>query len=282
LPAGLGSVLFVIGTWWCTTGVILFLDRLAPHTFRWSLAVATAVLVGALFALDWSSTMASAGGAYAGFAAAVLVWAWLEMTFLMGALTGPRRRACPSGCHGWRHFVHAVQAILYHELATLAALLLVGALCWQSANPYGFWTFLLLWGMRLSAKLNLFFGVPNVAEAMLPAHLKYLASFFRQRPMNPLFPLSVTVATVLCVLLIGEAWRLRSSAFHGTGMTILATLSVLALIEHWLLAIPLPADTLWRWTRRTATAASAEQRDASSGMARAKPLYGAAGAGQAL
>jgi hypothetical protein len=66
-------------------------------------------------------------------------------------------------------------------------------------------------------------------------------------------------------------------------MTILATLSVLALIEHWLLAIPLPADTLWRWTRRTpAAAAGAEQRDASSGMARAKPLYGAAGAGQAL
>ena len=228
MSAWLGSVLFVIGTWWCTTGAILFLDRLPVHTFRWSLAAATVALVAALFALDWSSATATAGGTYVGFAAAVLVWAWLEMTFLMGALTGPRRRACHSGCSGWRHFGHAVQAILYHELATLAALALVAALCWQAANPYGLWTFLLLWGMRLSAKLNLFFGVPNVAEPMLPPHLKYLASFFRQRAMNPLFPLSVTLATVLSVWLVHEAWRLRGNGFHGTGMTLLATLSVLA------------------------------------------------------
>lgn len=276
-------MLFVVSAWWCTTGGILFLDRLPPHTFRWSLAAATALLVAALFALDWSTSLATALGAYAGFAAALMVWAWLEMTFLMGALTGPRRRACSRGCGGWRHFVHAVQAILYHELATLGALALVASLSWQTANPYGLWTLLLLWVMRLSAKLNLYFGVPNIAEAMLPPHLKYLASFFRKRPMNPLFPFSVTLTTVCCVVLVNAAWSMRASAFHGTGLTLLATLSGLALIEHWLLTIPLPADAMWRWTRQArAPCPDSQERDVIPEAARAKALYGAAGAGRSL
>lgn len=251
MTALLQPALFVVAVWWSTTGLILFLDRLPPATFRWSLAAATVALVGALLGLEWSSGTTTPTGACVAFASAVVVWGWLEMTFLMGAITGPRRHACTAHClGGWSHFVHAVQAIAYHELAGLCALALVLVLCRGEPNEYGLWSFVLLWCMRLSAKLNLFFGVPNVGEAMLPPHLKYLAAFFRKRAMNALFPVSVTLITVLSWALAQAAWDARNSAFDATGLALLATLSLLALLEHWMLTLPLPADALWHWLRR--------------------------------
>ena len=50
-------------------------------------------------------------------------------------------------------------------------------------NRYGLWTFLVLWIMRQSAKLNLFFGVPNLGEQYLPAHLQEALSYFEASPL---------------------------------------------------------------------------------------------------
>ena len=63
--------------------------------------------------------------------------------------------------------------------------------------------------MHASAKLNLFFGVPNLGAEMLPRHLAYLESFMARRPMNMFFPLSVTISTVATALL---AQRARTQA----------------------------------------------------------------------
>jgi putative photosynthetic complex assembly protein 2 len=36
-------------------------------------------------------------GAYIAFTCTVLVWAWQEIAFLLGYVTGPRRTPCPAG-----------------------------------------------------------------------------------------------------------------------------------------------------------------------------------------
>ena len=197
LPAAFAALV-----WWFTTGVILYLDGLPARTFRWSMAGASVVTACAVYALRSSAADLSVGGAYCAFSCAILVWGWLEMSFLMGFVTGPRKTGCSETCSGWRHFVHATQAIIYNELATLAAAVAIAALTWGASNRLALWTFLVLWSMRLSAKLNLFFGVPNVGDKLLPAHLKYLKSFFRTRAMNFLFPLSVTSSSIVLVLLV--------------------------------------------------------------------------------
>ena len=243
-------VLYVTIAWWSTTGAILFLGRLPPATYRWSLTGATVVMIAALATLVWSRDLATATGACVAFGAAVLVWGWLEMTFLLGGLTGPRRHACAPGCDGRAHFWHSVQSILYHELLALTALISIGVISARAANPYGFLTFALLWIMRISAKLNLHFGVPNVAEAMLPPHLQYLSSFFRQRPLNRMFATSVLLVAALTGTLIFAAWKARFSSATGTGLTLLATLSTLALLEHGMLVISMPADSFWTWMRQ--------------------------------
>lgn len=242
----LAAVLFALFVWWFTTGLVIWLDGLPQRTFRWSLAGASVVALLALAGLAMSAHDPTRAGAFAAFTSAILIWGWHEIAFLMGFVTGPRRHACPAGCRGWRHVVHAVQTILWHELLILATAVLVVALTWGGANQTGTWTFMILWLMRLSAKLNVFLGVPNHTEEFLPEHLAYLKHFFTRKPMNLLFPLSVTASTVVAAWLVAAA-AAAPSAYGVTGFTFLATLLVLAIAEHWFLVLPLPAASLWKW-----------------------------------
>jgi len=245
--------LYVLLVWWFTTGVIIYLDGLPRHTYRWSMVGASVVVALSLWGLTVNKDNISTAGAYAGFTYGILVWAWVEISFLMGFLTGPRRTPCPEGCGGWRHFGHAIQAILYHELAIIGAALLMVVATWGGPNQVGTWTFMILWWMRQSAKLNVFLGVRNLSEELLPDHLRFLRSFLRKRPMNLLFPLSITVSTTITVLLALVALDPASSERHQVGFTFLATLLALGVLEHWMLMVPLPSSALWGWALKSHT-----------------------------
>jgi len=253
---GLLLSLYVIATWWGATGLILYLVRRARQTFAPTLAIGSVLAVLAMVALHWSSRSVTIGAACTAFGATLVIWGWLELSFLLGAITGPRRTACAAGCAGAPHLRHAIEAILYHELATIGAAAAVIALTWHAPNLTGLWAFLLLWGMRVSAKLNLFLGVPNTGEIMLPAHLQYLGAFFRRRKLNLLFPISIGITTLLCVQLIGAAWSAPVWDLEAAELALLATLAVLAWLEHWMLILPMRADTPWRFTRASAVRAA--------------------------
>jgi len=237
---------YAVLVWWFTTGAILFLDGLNKSTFRWSMSAATVGLFAAGYVIRWSAFDVSIKGAYISFTCAILVWGWLEMSFLMGFITGPRKRGCPERCSGWRHFLHATQAIIYNELATAIGAAAIFAATYRAPDKVALWTYALLWGMRLSAKLNLFLGVPNLGEKFLPPHLQYLKTFFRKRPMNFLFPVSVTVSTLVTARLI-QLYASAADDFHATGYALLSSLLALAVIEHWFMVLPLPSERLWMW-----------------------------------
>jgi putative photosynthetic complex assembly protein 2 len=238
--------LYAVLLWWFTTGIILFLDGLPRSTFRWSMGAATVLLLSAVWILRSSSADVSVSGAYTGFSSAILVWGWLEMSFLMGFITGPRKHACAARCPGWRHFVHATEAIVYNEIATLVGAAGVVIATWQAPNRVALWTYLVLWAMRLSAKLNLFLGVPNLGEKFLPPHLVYLKSVFRKRPMNFLFPFSVSAATVVLVLLV-QRYRGAEDPAQGVSFALVGSLLALAIVEHWFMVLPIPSEKLWNW-----------------------------------
>ncbi|GAC1340560.1 MAG: putative photosynthetic complex assembly protein PuhE [Acetobacteraceae bacterium] len=239
-----GYALFV---WWFSTGAIILLDNLPVRSFRWSMLGGTALFAVALGRLGTGSADSSLAGVYAAFTYAVLAWGWHEMSFFMGYVTGPRRTACPSGCGGGRHFWHGVEACLYHELAILVTAAVILAATWGAPNQVGTWTFMTLWAMRQSAKLNMFLGVRNLGEQFLPPHLAYLGSFFTKKPMNLLLPLSVTVGTVVATLLVGRATAPGIGEAEAAGLTFVITMLALAVLEHWMLVLPLPFERLWSW-----------------------------------
>jgi len=237
--------------WWASTGAILYLDGLDRRTFSWSMAGATVLLGIALCGLATSSAETTSAAAYEAFACGLLVWAWQLVSYYMGFITGPRKTACEADCVGWKRFVEAVRTSLYHELTIIAFAIGIVALTRGQPNQIGVWTFFVLWWMHTSAKLNVYFGVPNLSEELLPQHLRYLVSFMARKPMNLFFPLSVTVSTIVTVLLAQCA--IEATAFEATGYTILATLMVLAVAEHWFLVAPLQANALWQWGAKDAT-----------------------------
>ena len=241
--------LVAVLVWWLGTGIVMLLDGLPRTTFRLSLAASTLIAAGALVCIAHSAGDASAAGAYAGFTCAVLVWAWHELAFLTGWLTGPRQRSCSAPTHGPTRFREAVQTILWHELALIAMGLLIAALTWRGVNQVAALTFALLWIMRLSAKLNLFLGVRNHGEEFLPPHLGYLGSYFRHRRMNPLLPVSLIAGSGVAALLINAALQTESAGLR-TGSLLLASLLVLALVEHLMMVLPLSPAALWRWALR--------------------------------
>ena len=128
---------------------------------------------------------------------------------------------------------------------------MVVAVTWDAPNQIGMWTFMVLWWMHQSAKLNVFLGVRNLNEEFLPEHLQFLKSFLTKRPMNLLFPVSVTISTVTAALLLESALDPTASEFAQTGFTFLGTMMLLAILEHWFLVLPLPAAALWKWGLRS-------------------------------
>jgi putative photosynthetic complex assembly protein 2 len=237
-----------LAVWWLGTGFVLLLDSLPRETFRFTLGIATAVALAAMASIAATAHNVGVDGAYVAFAAAVMVWAWHELTFLTGWLTGPRRLAHSGGPP--TRLGQAVQVILWHELALLAVGALLLALTWGAPNQVAPATFALLWLMRLSAKLNLFLGVRNWGESFLPPHLSYLASYFRRRAMNPLWPLSVLGGAAATAWLAGGAIQAQGGA--QAGGLLLASLLALAVVEHLLMVLPLRPETLWRWVQRPA------------------------------
>lgn len=250
-------IAFVLFIWWFSTGAILYLDGLPRRTFKYTLAGSTVVLLGALAGLRVSSTDMSVSGAYCAFTCAVLVWGWQEVAFLLGYVTGTRRTPCPDGASGARRLRYALEAVVHHELALLVLAGAVFIATQDGANQTGMWTYVVLWIMRQSAKLNVFLGVRNLNESFLPPHLKYLESYFARRPMNSLFPWSVTVSTVFAVGTWQSALAANGDPAAIARLTFPATMLALAILEHWFLVVPLPSEALWKWgllSRKTADA----------------------------
>jgi putative photosynthetic complex assembly protein 2 len=143
-------------------------------------------------------------------------------------------------------------ASLYHEIAVLVLAALVIGLTHGAANQFGTWTFIVLWWMHQSARLNVFLGVSNLNAEFLPDHLAHIRGFMRHAPMNLLFPFSVTASTICAVFMTQQTIAAGGDSFNTTGYALLTTMMVLAILEHWFLVLPISAtkvwNGLWQWS----------------------------------
>lgn len=241
---------FTLFVWWFSTGVILYLGRLPPWTFKWTMLKSTLLLCFALVGLSISASSATVSSAYCAFTCALLIWGWQEIAFLLGYVTGARRSECPADSRGWKRAWQATETILHHEFALVVLAILVFAVSWNKPNQTGWWTYLVLWTMRLSAKLNLFLGVRNLSENFLPAHLAYLQTYFTRRSWNWLMPISVAAAVTVLVPLWMAASVQPAEGFAATSLCLVAGLLTLAVVEHVFMILPLPTTWLWKWGMR--------------------------------
>lgn len=245
-----GPVLFVVFVWWFTTGLVMLLGRLPARTHPVSLAAATILLVASLIGLKLTSEAVTTTNVVVTFCCIVGIWAWHEMAFLFGYVTGTRVERCPDWASGWTRFRFAFAALSHHELALLATFIGVVLLTWGGENLYGLGAFAILWLMRITAKLNLFLGVPHFSADVLPMRLAYLASYFRRRQVRAFFLTTLVLSSAVAAYLI---WLTVVSSdltpADMIAMIMLISLLLLAILEHLFMAVPFADIALWRWAQ---------------------------------
>jgi putative photosynthetic complex assembly protein 2 len=252
------AVSFAIFVWWFSTGAILYLDNLAKATFRWSLILFGGVTAGALICLAKIGSQLTVTGAYAGFVCAICVWGWVELSFLTGVITGPNKTAWHPPVAGkpqLSRFKMAVSALLYHELLIAFFALVIYLISFDKQNQVALATYLVLWVMRTSSKINLFLGVRNWSSEFLPEHLRYMKSYFKRRAMNWLFPISVALSLAGLYLLSVEAFAAKTLPEEKTGLILVGALLALGLLEHILMVMPFTANAIWKWALPTNSSA---------------------------
>jgi putative photosynthetic complex assembly protein 2 len=181
------------------------------------------------------------------FSCIIFLWGAQEIAFLSGWLTGPRAEPCPPDAKGFARLSYALQAIIYHEICLLSCGAVVMLVTLGGDNEVGRWTYLSLWVLRQSAKINLFLGVPVTNDELMPDAVQFLKTYFARKPVSAFFPISVTLATAVLVVMIQRIVEVADTPFEVVGLTLVSTLFALGVVEHWFMLLPLPAITLWSW-----------------------------------
>ncbi|MEM9461611.1 MAG: putative photosynthetic complex assembly protein PuhE [Myxococcota bacterium] len=261
-------ILSVAAVWWLGTGVVLRLVWLPRRTHRTSLLVFSVLALLGFVGVIGSSTVPTVGAAYLGFGSALAIWAWHELTFLLGVISGPRKIPCWPEVSTWVRFRDATAAVIHHELALAFTAAALVVMTWDAPNQVATWTFVVLWIMRLSAKLNIFVGVRNLSEEFIPPHLRYLTSYFRKARFSPLIIVSLAGAGLALMPLVGGVLDPEASAFTVCSHALVATMLGLGMLEHVFLALPVPDAVLWRWAFRPRAQGRAAARSAKHPRAR--------------
>ena len=139
-------------------------------------------------------------------------------------------------------------------MALIASLVTIAALTGDAPNPFALWTFVVLFFARISAKLNVYLGVPNINVEFLPAPVRHLASHFRISPMNAFFPVGVTA-----IILALGCWLERALAQDpGSG-------------AHIGFALPRDADRTGAGRALADGASPARRQDSGAGSIATRP-----------
>lgn len=247
------AVVIVVLAWWASTGVLLRVIWSPARIVRPAFVITSVLALAGAYAAVRTATLTTTTGAYVGFASALALWAWHELAFLLGVISGPRKQPCRPELRGLARFVEATSTIIHHEIALAATVAALVIMTWGAPNQVATSTFTVLWLMRLSAKLNLFFGARSITEEFVPPRLRYLTTYFRRSRFNPLIVVSLAAGAFGLHLLVAASLAAEPSSFAALAHTLVATMVALGVLEHAFLAVPLDDARLWRWLVRTRT-----------------------------
>jgi len=212
---------------------------------RASFGAATLMMGVAFVFVPTLSLQDDLGGILLALLAGFTVWAWVELSFYTGFVTGPSRAEPPPQSSFGVRFRYAFKACLWHEIA----IPFLGVVLWLLAAPGGhLWSlgiFLTFWVLHEAARINVLVGVPHPFAEILPEHLGHLKPYLEPRAAGWAMGLTLVahglalgVLTVFSVMAAGTAGVL--------GWVAVTALVGLGLIEHVVLLLPIPLERLWR------------------------------------
>lgn len=250
-----------VAIWFVATGLIAWADNRERATFSRSLLIGSVAGIAGLLVILVSSLSTQMWAVYLSFIGALMVWGWHELSFLTGASAGPRRGPADPSLTGVARFRQAAATVMHHEVALAVTALLLISLSWNAPNQVGATVFVLMFGMRLISKINLFVGVPNSSSEMLPDQLAYLKTYFGPNRMTLLLGLSIAAIAGATAWFAALALAAPVGSAAMVGASLLTTLALLGVLEHLFLALPFRDGMLWGWAYPQRRAAAPSKRD---------------------
>ncbi len=250
-----------VAIWFVATGLIAWADNRERATFSRSLLVGSVAGIAGLLVILVSSLSVQVWAVYLSFIGALMVWGWHELSFLTGASAGPRRGLADPSLTGIARFRQAAATVMHHEVALAVTALLLISLSWNVPNQIGATVFVLMFGMRLISKINLFVGVPNSTSEMLPDQLAYLKTYFGPSRMTLLLAASILAIAGVTAWFAQAALAAPVGSAAMVGASLLTTLALLGVLEHLFLALPFRDGMLWGWAYPQRKAAARIKQD---------------------
>ena len=71
--------------------------------------------------------------------------------------------------------------------------------------------------------------------------------------MNFFLPISIVLSTLVLVLMTQRAVNIETTTAEAAGLILVGSMLAMAILEHFLLVLPLPSTALWRWAMRNRT-----------------------------
>jgi putative photosynthetic complex assembly protein 2 len=181
------------------------------------------------------------------FFSSLVVWGWCELAFLTGCITGLPNLVKGEMQTEKQRFILGVKAIIFNELLLILCLSVMLVVTLNGENKFGLNAFVILYVARVSAKLNLFFGVPYINLEFLTNRLRHLEAYCKISPARFFFFISFLTILVFLGLMLLFAYSSGSNTPIQMGYLMLSTLVGLALLEHLFMVIPFRDAKLWNW-----------------------------------
>ena len=243
------AIVIAVSAWWLLTGLALLVVHQSKKVAHRGFITHSIFTLVAWLCVPSNAASTSPIAVAAGFLVGLVIWGWLELSYLLGYVNGPNHSVYRGGASTWVRFKGALATTIYHEAAVVAFVAFLAAISINQPNRTAFYTVTVLCLMRWSAKLNLFFGVRAFNDRWLPDHLHYLSSYLRLGKASLLLPLS----TLLGFFVTFKIYELASAAdvlSYQLSLYLVASLMLLASVEHIFLLFPLNEAVLWRWAKR--------------------------------
>ena len=228
------------------TGLALMSVHQSPRSKQLIFCFSSVAALVALLAVEVNAAAHTPLATITGFAMALIIWAWLELSYLMGYITGPVKQPALPAMGFSERFTHALGTTVYHELMVVAVVGLVCVLGAGLPNPTIQNTLAVLWLMRWSTKLNLFLGVKHFNSQWLPDNMRYITTYLKAGK-NSWFAVFSTIVAAGCTYLLFFMGQSATDPAAALSLFLIAWLAGLAVLEHVFLMMPMGETALWRW-----------------------------------
>jgi len=229
--------------WWVSTAIIIYFNFQPVVRFYFFLtSLSLALIWGFLWVKHRNDDTIK--GAYISFTGALFVWGFVEVSFYTGYIVGPYVRPIFAISPSWQAFHQAVHRSIYHEMMIMTLGIAALGIFWKAKNKFGLITFFILWFAHQSCKLNVFFGVSNIGQEFIPDAVSDMTPYMTVANMNWLFPFSITLNTLIAYKFLKNARNKGEMNWRRIGYILVGMMALLALVEHWLLVLPLN-ESLW-------------------------------------